>query len=102
MSDRLDIAFIEALGEDALRLLALRLQPYSGDASLPAGASNGSLLSVADAVAITRLSDKTIRRAIDRGDLVARKVCGRLRVARNDLDAWIDAPAARDVPRQKQ
>jgi predicted DNA-binding transcriptional regulator AlpA len=38
--------------------------------------------------ALERLSPDAIYRAIQSGDLPARKVCGRLRVDRVDYDAW--------------
>jgi predicted DNA-binding transcriptional regulator AlpA len=38
--------------------------------------------------ALERLSPDAIYRAIQSGDLPARKVCGRLRVDRGDYEAW--------------
>ena len=38
--------------------------------------------------ALERLSQDAIYRAIQSGDLPARKVCGRLRVERVDYEAW--------------
>ena len=37
------------------------------------------------------LSRKTIYRAIERGDLAAYRLCGRLRIKPEDEDAWIDS-----------
>jgi excisionase family DNA binding protein len=36
------------------------------------------------------LSDEAVRRAIGRGDLPAVKVCGRFRIARADVDEWLE------------
>lgn len=48
------------------------------------------LLSVDDVAQIAKLSAKTVRRAIDRGELVAHKVCGRWRIRESDFEAWIE------------
>lgn len=47
-------------------------------------------MSVDEVARIMKLSAKTIRRAIERGELVAHKVCGRWRVREPDLEAWIE------------
>lgn len=41
-----------------------------------------------EVAALERLSPDAIYRAIARGDLPARKVCGRLRVDRSDYEEW--------------
>jgi excisionase family DNA binding protein len=43
---------------------------------------------IADSVS---LSVKAVYRAIERGDLIASKLCGRLRVREDDVEAWIEA-----------
>jgi excisionase family DNA binding protein len=48
------------------------------------------LLSAAEVAERVGLSTKAVRRAIERGDLPASKLCGRIRVRAEDLDAWID------------
>jgi excisionase family DNA binding protein len=48
------------------------------------------LLSVDDVAQIAKLSAKTVRRAIERGDLVGHKVCGRWRIRESDFEAWIE------------
>lgn len=40
---------------------------------------------------LTSLSFETVRRAINRGDLPAKKVGRRVLVLAKDLDAWLDA-----------
>jgi excisionase family DNA binding protein len=49
-----------------------------------------ALLTVSDVADRVGLSTKAVRRAIERGDLAASKLCGRIRVRREDLDRWID------------
>jgi excisionase family DNA binding protein len=53
------------------------------------------LLTIPEVHELCSLSEKTIRRAIDRGDLRAVKLCNRVRVAPGDLRAWIDKSAVR-------
>jgi len=63
--------------------------------------SEQGLLTVGDVAALAQLSTKTIRRAIDRGDLAASKLGGRVRIRREDVDDWIERsriPAARRTP----
>lgn len=48
------------------------------------------LLTVQDVADRCGLSMKAIYRAIDRGDLRASKLCSRLRVRAEDVDAWIE------------
>lgn len=48
------------------------------------------LLTVEDVADGCGLSMKAIYRAIDRGELRAAKLCSRLRVRPEDLDAWIE------------
>ena len=65
------------------------------------------VLTVQEAASVVKLTQWAIYRAIQRGDLVAYKPGGRLRINEKDLDAWLEAtrvcPAAsprnrRDVP----
>ena len=49
------------------------------------------LLSVAEAAEILGVSEKSVRGAISRGELPASKVCGRIRIAKRDLRAWVEA-----------
>jgi len=39
---------------------------------------------------ITGLHVAVVRRAIERGDLKASKLCSRLRIRRADFDAWVE------------
>jgi excisionase family DNA binding protein len=48
------------------------------------------LLSTSEVADRVGLSTKAIYRAIDRGELRASKLCGRIRVDPDDLDAWIE------------
>ena len=54
------------------------------------GGAEGALLTVEDVARDCGLSMKAIYRAIDRGELRAAKLCSRLRVRREDVDAWIE------------
>jgi excisionase family DNA binding protein len=53
-----------------------------------AGARYFTVDEVAD---MLRLSPWAVRRAITRGDLTALKVCSRVRIAEDALDAWLEA-----------
>jgi excisionase family DNA binding protein len=46
-----------------------------------------------EAAAIVGLNPKTIERSILRGELKAYKPAGKIRIRRDDLDAWIAASA---------
>lgn len=46
------------------------------------------LLTIPEVAQMCGLSEKSIRRAIDRGDLPAMKLCSRLRIAPDDVAAW--------------
>ena len=48
------------------------------------------LLTVADAAALTGLAQRTIYRAIARGELRACRVCSRLRIPREWFNDWIE------------
>lgn len=48
------------------------------------------LLSIHDVARLSRLSEKTVRRAIARAELRAHKLCNRVRVRREDYEAWIE------------
>ena len=50
-----------------------------------------SMLSVQEVATLTGLSAKAVRGAIVRGELCATKLCGRIRVAPDDLEAWVAA-----------
>jgi excisionase family DNA binding protein len=65
-----------------------------------------TMLTVQEAADIVRLTQWAIYRAIARGDLVAYKPGGRLRIDEADLQSWLDAtrvaPAKRAPPRPAQ
>lgn len=57
------------------------------------------LLGIAEVAKRAALSQKAVRRAIDRGELVASKMCGRIRVAPEAFDRWVsDSTIRPDVP----
>jgi excisionase family DNA binding protein len=56
-----------------------------------------SMLDVAEVAERTGLSKKTVRGAIERGELVGYLLCNRMRVAEEDFDAWL--AASRVAPR---
>lgn len=62
---------------------------------------NERALSVREAAALAGVHEKTIRRAIDRGDLCARRPGGRRKIVvlEPDLIAWRDEPV---VPRNER
>jgi excisionase family DNA binding protein len=49
------------------------------------------MLTVQEAADLVRLTQWAIYRAIARGDLVAYKPGGRLRISEDDLEAWLEA-----------
>ena len=49
------------------------------------------VLTVQEAASVVKLTQWAIYRAIQRGDLVAYKPGGRLRINEKDLDAWLEA-----------
>jgi excisionase family DNA binding protein len=63
---------------------------------------NHDVLTVQEAADLVRLTQWAIYRAIARGDLVAYKPGGRLRINEGDLQAWLEAtrvtPATRASP----
>src|SRR5437764_11876720 len=60
------------------------------------------LLSPEQVARICGLSRRAVYRAIARGDLVAARLCNRLRIRREDLDRWIsgsiETPAVSATP----
>ena len=60
------------------------------------------LLSPEEVAQLCGLSRRAVYRAIDRGELKASRLCSRLRVRHEDLDAWVDGqrvePAAPEMP----
>lgn len=64
--------------------------------------SNGSVLLSPEQVATAcGLSRRAVYRAIDRGELTAFRLCSRLRIRPDDVEAWVEAnqiePATREV-----
>lgn len=49
------------------------------------------ILTLAEAAKTVRLCEKTLVRAIKRGDLVASKLGGRWRIRRSELEAWFES-----------
>lgn len=52
-------------------------------------ASNERMLSPDEVAERCALSTKAVRRAIERGELPASKLCSRIRVRMSDVEAWI-------------
>lgn len=63
-------------------------QPAGGSSTLNADIVPTRLLTIPEVREMCALSEKTIRRAIERGELRAMKLCNRMRVAPEDLVAW--------------
>jgi excisionase family DNA binding protein len=62
-------------------------------------------LTVAEVARELRLSEKTVRRAISSGDLVAHRLCAHWRIFRDDVDAWVEASrnvAERPIRRRRR
>jgi excisionase family DNA binding protein len=57
--------------------------------------SDERLVSVAEVASLVGLSAKAVRRAVERGELPASKLCGRIRVRREDVDAWVESNQVR-------
>jgi excisionase family DNA binding protein len=58
-----------------------------------------SFLRPDEAAELAGLSKRAIYRAIQRGDLRAVRLCSRLRISREDFDAWVASSAVRfEVP----
>jgi excisionase family DNA binding protein len=58
-------------------------------------------LTVAEVAQELRLSEKTVRRAIASGELVAHKLCAHWRIFRPDVEAWIAARSNGARPRAR-
>jgi len=74
-------ALLDELDDDAVRALAERLRPHlqpSDDGPLDAGA----------AARLAGVSPKTIRRALDAGQLDGQKVAGRWQTTRGAVEDW--------------
>ena len=52
--------------------------------------SSERFLTPSEVAEITGLHVAVVRRAIDRGDLKASKLCSRLRIRRADFNAWVE------------
>jgi excisionase family DNA binding protein len=89
---------VRELSPDALRELAMMLQPYlvSTD-SVP---TETTLLTVAEAAARLRVSERTVRRAVTDGRLPHVRVGNRTRIAEDDLAAWA-TPPNKSTPRRR-
>lgn len=68
---------------------ANRLEHPAGQpGTLSADIGPKRLLTIPEVHEVCALSEKTIRRAIERGELRAMKLCNRMRIAPEDLVAW--------------
>jgi excisionase family DNA binding protein len=61
--------------------------------------SDEHLLSAADVARICGLSRKAVYRAIERGELKAFRLCSRLRIDPDAVDAWLEANLVRQRER---
>lgn len=57
----------------------------------PAPPAEERLLTIPEVAETCRLSEKAIRRAIERGQLKAFKLCNRIRISHGDMRDWIAA-----------
>jgi excisionase family DNA binding protein len=89
------VDFVNPFDEDAAAL-AKREPP----ARPPATSKNGDpeFLTVKEVAEIVRLHERVVRRAIRRGELRASKPCGRIRIRRADLEAWLKDSELATVP----
>jgi excisionase family DNA binding protein len=105
--DELLQALFEAMDEDARLAFVQALEPYRVS---PTGDSADDH-DIVGAARYANRHPKTIRRAIDCGELAARKVTSRWRVSTMDIDDWLerggktkktdDAPSASTRKRSK-
>jgi excisionase family DNA binding protein len=65
---------------------------------------NHALLSVDQAAALVGLKHLAIRRAIQRGELPAYRICSRIRIRHADLGRWVQANrvVSESPPRQER
>jgi excisionase family DNA binding protein len=56
-------------------------------------------LSPRDIAEVTGLHVAVIRRAIERGEIRAHKLCSRIRVRRTEFESWLERSLVRDEPR---
>lgn len=78
------------LSAEAVEAIARRAAEFVLE-ELESRTHNASALTVADVAQLRKVSEKTVRRAIGRGDLRASREGGRWRVDGTDLDDWVDA-----------
>jgi hypothetical protein len=86
---------LEIFDEPGLRVDRV---PAKDDAFSGGGGRGEAALTPKEIAALERLSPDAIYRAIASGDLVARRMCGRLRVDRTDYEAWKDRHRVRPRP----
>lgn len=54
---------------------------------------HSTLLTVEDVARLSGFGPKAVRKAIARGELRGRKLCGRWRIREEDYEAWVEAAA---------
>jgi excisionase family DNA binding protein len=64
----------------------------------PSGSAPAPLLTIRDVVAYTRVSEKTVRRAVRDGKLRAFRLPGGLRFRLQDVETWVDSFAVQPDP----
>ena len=57
-------------------------------------------LTIGDAAEIAKMSTRTVRRAISRGEIPAYRVGGGLRIVRDDVHAWITSRPLTTIERR--
>lgn len=73
--------------------LAPRIAEFIAPYLAPSAPNSGNeLLTVREAAATAGVCEETIRRKVKAGELPDRRVGGRIRIARSDLDALLAAP----------
>ena len=60
-------------------------------------ASETDYVALREAAVILGIHWKVLRRAIDRGELPAFKICSRIRIRRTDLDVWLESCRVRPM-----
>jgi len=61
---------------------------------------NAEYLTIGDAAEIAKMSTRTVRRAISRGEIPAYRVGGGLRIVREDVHAWITSRPLTTIERR--
>jgi excisionase family DNA binding protein len=88
IADHVRAELASALGADDLHEILTAVRLLVAEAARHG--ARGKPLSVAEVAERVGRDQQAVRRAIDRGDLVAFRVCGRLIVYESDFEKWLD------------